>query len=248
MLERKNVRSGLLLMLSVLVVFMTLLTVRPQVTYACSCAVPSSPVEAMEKSTAVFEGTVTSMEKSSKLVQSSGDPVYVTFLTGAHWKGEVGEQITVSTAQSSASCGFEFTEGERYLVYARGGAEGANGTGGADGGAGGTEGTKGADGKAKLTVSLCSRTTLYSNAQEDLNELGAGMSVGSPTEPPGIAGDNRTAAPADDHGADSDNNPTTEPETASAPWLLYAGAGAGIIVLGAAALILLRRRSNGSRR
>lgn len=244
MFERKKVRSGLLLMLSVLVVFMTLLTVRPQVTYACSCVIPPSPLESMEKSTAVFEGTVTSVKKSSKLVQSSGDPMYVTFLTGAHWKGELGEQVTVSTAQSSASCGFEFTKGERYLVYARGETEGADGTGGANGGAEGTDGTKGVDGKAKLTVSLCSRTALYSNAQEDLNELGAGMSVGSPTEPPGGAGDDGTATPTDDHGADSDNNPTTVPETTSAPWLLYAGAGAGIIVLGAAALILLRRQSN----
>ncbi|WP_340021647.1 hypothetical protein MHI24_21960 [Paenibacillus sp. FSL K6-1096] len=222
MFERKNLRSGLLLMLSVLVLFMTLLTVRPQVTYACSCVVPPSPLEAMEKSTAVFQGTVISMEKSSKLMQSSGDPVYVTFQTGAHWKGQVGERVTVSTAQGSESCGFEFTKGERYLVYARGGAEGA-------------DGTKEAEGKAKLTVSLCSRTALYSNAQEDLNELGAGMSVGSPTEPPGTA---------DDHGAVSDQNPTTMPETTSAPWLLYAGAGAGIIILGAAALILLRRQSN----
>lgn len=238
MSERKNVRSGLLLMLSVLVVFMTLLTVRPQVTYACSCAVPPSPFEAMEKSTAVFEGTVVSVKKSSKLVQSSGDPMYVTFQTGAHWNGEVGDQVTVSTAQSSASCGFEFKEGGRYLVYARGGAEGTGGAVGADGEAKGTDEAKEADGKAKFTVSLCSRTTQYNSAQEDLNELGAGMSVGSPTELPAIAGDDGAAAPADDHGADSDNNPT------SAPWLLYAGAGAGIVVLGAAALILLRRQSN----
>lgn len=240
MFVRKNVRSGLLLMLSALVVFMTLLTVRPQVTYACSCVVPPPPLEAMEESTAVFEGTVISMKKSSKLMQSTGDPVNVTFQTGAHWKGQVGQQVTVSTAQASESCGFEFNEGERYLVYARGGAEGAAGTGGADG----IDGTKETDGKAKLTVSLCSRTALYSNAQEDLNELGAGMSVGSPTEPPGGAGDNGTAAPADDHGADSDNHPITEPETASVPWMLYAGAGAGILVLGAAALILLRWRSS----
>lgn len=234
MFERKNVRSGLLLMLSVLVVFMTLLTVRPQVTYACSCVIPPSPLESMEKSTAVFEGTVTSMKKSSKLVQSSGDPMYVTFLTGAHWKGEVGEQVTVSTAQSSASCGFEFTEGERYLVYARGGAEGADGTGGggADG-ADGKNGAEGANGNAKLTVSLCSRTTLYSNAQEDLNELGAGMSVGSPTEPPGGAGGDDAAAPAAD--------------SASPPWPAYAGIGAGAVALIAALAVILRRRANGPR-
>lgn len=232
MLERKNVRSGLLLMLSVLVVLMTLLTVRPQVTYACSCAVTSSPVEAMEKSTAVFEGTVTSIKKSLKLVQSSGDPMYVTFLTGAHWKGEVGDQVTVSTAQSSVSCGFEFNEGERYLVYARGeGTDGAGG-GGADG-ADGKNGAEGANGKAKLTVGLCSRTALYSNAQEDLNELGAGVSVGSPTEPPGGAGDDGTAAPAGD--------------SASQPWPAYAGIGAGAVALIAALAVILRRRANSPR-
>lgn len=30
----------------------------------------------------------------------------------------MGEQVTVSTAQSGASCGFQFTKGERYIVYA----------------------------------------------------------------------------------------------------------------------------------
>lgn len=230
MVTRRKIRSAWLTALCALIVFMTLLTVRPQVTYACSCVVSPSPLEAMEKSAAVFEGTVVSIQEKFKIMQSSADPVQVTFQVGAWWKGEVGEQVTVTTAQSGDSCGFEFTKGERYIVYA--GAEEAEGTGGT----------------AKLTVSLCSRTAFFSGAEEDLKELGAGMSGGLPTEPPGIADDDPGAVsgntPTSANNPATEKNPTTMPETNSASWLLYAGAGAGIVVLGAAVLILLRRQSN----
>lgn len=235
MVTRRKIRSACLMTLCTLIVFMTLLTVRPQVTYACSCVVSPSPLEAMEKSAAVFEGTVVSIKEEVKPMQSSMDPVSVTFQVGSRWKGEVGEKVTVTTALLGASCGFEFTKGERYIVYA-GGEEAA--------GEGGT---------AKLTASLCSRTALFSGAQEDLNELGAGMSGGSPTEPPGIAddpgavsGNNPTSAnpPVSENNSTTENNPKTVPETNSAAWLIYAGAGIGIVVLGAAAVILLRRQSN----
>ena len=235
MVTIRKIRSAWLMILCALIVFMTLLTVRPQVTYACSCAVSASPLEAMEQSAAVFEGTVVSIKEKFKIMQSSADPVRVTFQVGARWKGEMGEKVTVTTALSGASCGFEFTKGERYIVYA-----------------GGEEG-EGKGGTAKLTVSLCSRTAMFSGAEEDLNELGAGMSGGSPTEPPGIAddpgavsGNNPTSAnpPASGDNPTTENNPTTVPETNSASWLIYAGAGIGIVVLGAAAVILLRRQSN----
>lgn len=229
MVTIRKMRGAWLMILCALMVFMTLLTVRPQVTYACSCVVSPSPLEAMEKSAAVFEGTVVSIKEKFKIMQSSADPVRVTFQVGARWKGEMGERVTVTTAQSGASCGFEFTKGERYIVYA------------------GVEEVEGTGGTAKLTVSLCSRTALFSGAQEDLNELGAGMSGGSPTEPPGIADDPGAVSgnhPTSASPPASGDSPTTEPETTSASWLPYAGAGAGIVVLGAAALILLRRQSN----
>jgi hypothetical protein len=163
----------------------------------------------MENSTAVFEGTVVSIKKSFKLMQSSADPMQVTFQVGSRWKGELGEQVTLSTAQSSESCGFEFTKGERYMVYARGeAAEGSKETG-------------------TLTTSLCSRTALYANAQEDRNELGAGMSGGSPTAPPDTADIDQSAVPDGNHPA--------------ASWLLYAGAGAAAVILTVIVLILLRR-------
>ncbi|WP_405107784.1 hypothetical protein MHH28_27930 [Paenibacillus sp. FSL K6-1217] len=229
MVMKRKMRSAWLMVLCALIVFMTLLTVRPQVTYACSCAVSPSPLEALEKSEAVFEGTVVRVKEKFKLMKSSMDPVSVTFQVGARWKGELGEKVTVTTAQSGASCGFEFTKGERYIVYA------------------GKEEAGDKEGTAKLTVSLCSRTALFSGAQDDLNELGAGMSGGSPTEPPGNADDQGAASdnnPTSDNHPASENNSISEPETTSAPWLPYAGAGAGIVVLGAAAVILLRRQSN----
>lgn len=167
MVTIRKMRSAWLMILCALIVFMTLLTVRPQVTYACSCAVSASPLEAMEQSAAVFEGTVVSIKEKFKIMQSSADPVRVTFQVGARWKGEMGEKVTVTTALSGASCGFEFTKGERYIVYAAG------------------EEGEGKGGTAKLTVSLCSRTAMFSGAEEDLNELGAGMSGARPRSRPG---------------------------------------------------------------
>ena len=60
------------------------------------------------------------------------------------------ETITIKTAQSSAACGFNFEENQKYIVYAS------------------------QYDDDYLEVSLCSRTGLLSNAIEDLQELGAG--------------------------------------------------------------------------
>ncbi|MEK3673750.1 hypothetical protein [Paenibacillus sp. FSL R10-2771] len=222
MIAIKRIRGVLLMFLCALLVFMTLLTVRPQVTYACSCVIPAPPLEALEDSAAVFEGTVISVAKPSGIIQSSADPMQVTFQVGARWKGDLGNQVTVSTAQSGDSCGFEFAEGERYMVYARG-AE-------ADGNL-----AKGNEEQSELTTSLCSRTALYADAQEDLNELGPGTGGGSPTAPPETAEGDAPSVPVDNH-------------SATAPWLLYVGAGAGMVILIALGLTWQRRQSNKSRK
>lgn len=218
----RRIRGVLLMSLCALLVFMLLLTVRPQVTYACSCVVPAPPLEAMENSSAVFEGTVISVAKPTGIIQSSADPMQVTFQVGARWKGDLDNQVTVSTAQSGDSCGFEFAKGERYMVYARG-AE-------ADGSI-----AKGNEEQSEFTTSLCSRTALYADAQEDLNELGPGNGGGSPTAPPENAEGDGPSVPGDIH-------------SATAPWLLYVGLGAGIVILIALILIWQRRQSNKSRK
>lgn len=147
---KANFRSPLVIFLSITLIFMALLTVRPSVTYACSCVVPEEPLKALEKSSAVFVGKVVDMKEPKGLIISSADPVKVTFEVDSSWKGIKGNKVTLTTALSSASCGFEFVEGESYIVYAYA-----------------------RDGDFdKLEAGLCSRTKLLTAASADLKELG----------------------------------------------------------------------------
>ncbi len=81
-----------------------------------------------------------------RAIRSSADPATVEFAVNKVWKGPLRYTTSFTTARSEASCGFTFVEGKEYIVYSR-------------------------DGK---TVSLCSRTTLITDAQEDLDALGEG--------------------------------------------------------------------------
>ena len=95
--------------------------------YACSCAVaPGSPAEELAQADGVFAGVATSVKAHRKLfiLPSSADPVTVEFEVSHVWKGPQQETITVSTVRSESSCGYEFQEGERYIVYARNGETG----------------------------------------------------------------------------------------------------------------------------
>lgn len=124
---------------------------------ACSCIPPGPPEEELNESDAVFAGSVTTIEdRSSGGIVSSSRPLYVTFDVTETWKGPSNTMLTVITAASSASCGYPFQEGQKYLVYAY---------------------SRNDD----LHVSLCSRTAPLSEAQQDLNALGPGT---SPTDQP----------------------------------------------------------------
>lgn len=164
MMFKTKFRSPLMMFLSITLIFMALLTVRPSVTYACSCVVPAEPLEALESSSAVFTGKVVDKKEPKGTIISSADPVKVTFEVDSSWKGIKGNKVTLSTALSSASCGFEFVEGESYIVYAYANDE---------------------DDSGKLEASLCSRTKLLASASEDLKELGPSISAGTPTASPG---------------------------------------------------------------
>mgnify|MGYP002400743113 CR=1 FL=1 len=127
------------------------IALEPERASACSCAVNESVAEERNRSDAVFEGTVIGRKQTKKLFnRSSADPVAWTFQVHEVWKGGVVPEITVQSAMSGASCGFEFEQGRTYLVYARDTGEG------------------------RLDVSLCSRTALSIDAAEDKAELGAG--------------------------------------------------------------------------
>lgn len=118
---------------------------------ACSCAMSQPPEESLEAADAVFAGTVTDIADPFQpgSYHSTAADRHVTFNVSEVWKGPDYESIVVSTAVSSASCGYSFSEDEDYLVYARGAED-------------------------ELSVSLCSRTAVLDEAEEDIAALGSG--------------------------------------------------------------------------
>jgi len=84
----------------------------PATMHACSCVAREySSQEKMDASTAVFLGTVTSVTQT-ELNNTA------TFDVSAYWKGSIMKTETVTTARDSAACGYNFTVGTKYLVYA----------------------------------------------------------------------------------------------------------------------------------
>lgn len=118
--------------------------------FACDCAPPPPPKEALAKSAAVFLAKVVQIEDAGtgELGRS------VTLSVERWWKGGETANLVVSTAKSGATCGYGFQKDRRYLVYAY------------------------SDGK-KLTVSLCSRTNPAEVAEKlgDFKDLGEGQAA-----------------------------------------------------------------------
>ena len=144
------VAVALALMVSVL-----LFLWNPGVVYACKCAAPGAPAEELAKFDAVFTGRVISIEHSydpNATTVSPEDRTTVGFEVSNVWKGNVLKSMDVTTPPTGGSCGFAFTEGEEYIVYASDSAYGDDG----------------------YTVGICSRTALLLEAQEDIDELGEG--------------------------------------------------------------------------
>ncbi len=137
-------------------IFISLFNFSPTSSYACSCVQPGSVEEEMNRSSAVFSGEVIEMVETNQnmFIQSSADPIAVRFKVEEWWKGHAQSEVVVHTAESSASCGFEFALNQEYLVYAQ-------------------------ESDGQLKVSLCSKTAPLASAGNDLDELGVGE---KPTE------------------------------------------------------------------
>lgn len=124
--------------------------------YACSCAQPGSPLEEIEKFSAVFAGKVFlvqhSYDPSAKSVTPE-DRTTIGFEVSTVWKGTVHEVMYITTPPTGGSCGYTFVEGEEYVVYA-------------------SDSYYGDD---SYTASICSRTALLSEAQADIDALGEGQ-------------------------------------------------------------------------
>ncbi len=153
------IRLALILSLSLLWFF-----TNTQQALACSCVHPDPPLNELARSAAVFSGKVIQVREfhdPNSTTISSTDPTTVVFEVETIWKGPSYETMYFTTRRSEASCGFTFVEGEEYIVYSH---DGSN-------------------------VSLCSRTSILSQAHDDLEELGEGRapesgSIGLTPEPP----------------------------------------------------------------
>ncbi|MDD2907632.1 MAG: hypothetical protein PHH98_03240 [Candidatus Gracilibacteria bacterium] len=114
-------------------------------TFACSCIMPEGPNESLNNASSVFIGRVDKIEQSSIANELLGDyrRNIVSFNVKNSIKGNLSNNVTITTARDSATCGYNFEEGKEYIVYTHG---------------------EGRD----LEVSLCSRTAEIVNATEDL--------------------------------------------------------------------------------
>ncbi|MGE7828048.1 hypothetical protein [Paenibacillus sp. NPDC093718] len=144
-------RKSMVIILSCLLLLMSLYGVKPADVFACSCAGPPTVEEGLERSAAVFAGKVTKLVgPKAKLVMSSADPIHVTLEVTEVWKGELTGMTQLTTAVSSASCGYDqFAVGSEFLVFAS--AE-----------------------SGQLRTGMCDGTKLLSTAGQELTELGDG--------------------------------------------------------------------------
>lgn len=134
----------------------------PPSTFAdCPCPEYSDPLVSLEQSTAVFSGRVLTIHDDSDVSPITGTGMKkVDFRVDRGWKGIERTRISVSTSNSSAACGYEFSTGEEYLVYASGE-------------------------KGDLQVSLCSRTqTAIDVGSEELAALGEPAFLPEYEDPP----------------------------------------------------------------
>ena len=117
---------------------------------ACSCIAPEGPLEELSKSDFVFSGFV---EDISRYGSDHGTTLRVHFKVLSSWKGELGEEIIVETADNSAACGYPFKKHDSYLVY-------------------------GYTYEGKMRTGICTRTAGIEAARDDLTELGKGEQIG----------------------------------------------------------------------
>ncbi len=122
-------------------VFVVSVWTAPRV-HACSCIPNPPPREAFEQAGLVFAGRVLDIRDASEAEYPGS--LDVTLEVERPFKGVFIETIKVRTARHSASCGFPFEEGERYLVYTDASDDGV------------------------VRASLCSRTASLLDARDDL--------------------------------------------------------------------------------
>ncbi len=84
--------------------------------HACSCR-DLPPKERVRDSAAVFTATATAVRVDEEML--GGGKVTATLRADHVYKGDPGAEFEVVTRAQGAACGYEFAEGERYLLFAR---------------------------------------------------------------------------------------------------------------------------------
>ncbi|GAB4056456.1 hypothetical protein [Catellatospora paridis] len=106
--------------LAALMVLTSVLVVGPAgAACACSCAEPD-PVENAAWADLVFVGVVVDIDRPA-FSMSSGDLMTARLTVEQVRKGSAAGHVDVQTAIEGPSCGFDFVEGNRYLIYSRDG-------------------------------------------------------------------------------------------------------------------------------
>ncbi|MXW54591.1 MAG: hypothetical protein F4X44_08195 [Gammaproteobacteria bacterium] len=86
--------------------------------WTCSCVEETLEID-FKDADLVFAGTVLHRcEPEGNGEVLTTDLIEVEFKLDKSWKGETGDNMTVSTEQTSASCGYPFKFGDRYVVFA----------------------------------------------------------------------------------------------------------------------------------
>jgi hypothetical protein len=90
-----------------------------QTVQACSCSAPATATEALERSSAVFEGRVTKLSRPflDRIGLTSSGRYLVEFKVIRRWKGAALSRSVVKTPLTGEACGYPFEPGKQYLVY-----------------------------------------------------------------------------------------------------------------------------------
>ena len=117
----------------------------PRTGLACSCAQKDPPCAEYWNATAVFRGRAETIERAADRSDDSFRPRLITFTILEAFSGVNGRStVQITTARSTAACGYSFSAGREYVVYAT------------------------ADPSGTLVTSTCSRTTPVERGAADL--------------------------------------------------------------------------------
>lgn len=91
--------------------------------FACSCVMPPNVQDALKDADAVFSGTVVSVNLVNQNVpggiySTTAPSREVVLSVVAAWKGVSRPTVTIVTGMGGGDCGYSFTSGDTYLVYA----------------------------------------------------------------------------------------------------------------------------------